>query len=378
MEKQGFQLSASHSSAHSQSYGSPRKTKGLDVNWHFLGKRLDDHGGKYPTVSLAGSTAVVIHNSAMGNSMWYWVGRLDEVKYEIYWNKGRHFAYGLHPSVALKENGLLVVVHRSQWRHELMYTLGKVNGDHMGGEYSIYDHIKWGKCQTYANGVDASVAINSSDSVVAVHVSREARIQCMVGEASSKSIRWSSPSPLGTGGNPRVAINDSNTVVIIYQSKSGIGIQCQVGIANGMSVFWGRCIEYANGLNGSVALTTYNHILIVRQWLRLDELSYGVAKIVLKDKKIMEESEDVEMCRNRKLSEHKIPKYGKGSSEFFWHPAISVNDQGRVLVVFASNGANGRALKYCLGNLNETEDTSQSSDSSSDEEQYLSTPSDEC
>ena len=368
MEKQGFQLSASYSSAHSQGYGSPRKTKGVDVNWHLHVKRLDEHGGKYPTVSLAGSTAVVVHNSAMGNSMWYWVGRLDEVTYEIYWAKGRHFAYGVYPSVALKDSGLLVEVHRSQWRHELMYTLGKVNGD----------SIKWGKCQTYANGVDASVAINSSDSVVAVHVSTEARVQYMVGEVSSKSIRWSLPSPLVTGRNPRVAINDSNTIVIIYQSNSGIGIHCQVGVANGMSIFWGRCIEYANGLNGSVALTAYNHIIIVRQWLRLDELSYGVAKIVLKDKEIVEEGEDVEMCRNRKLTEHKIPKYGKGSLEFFWHPAISVNDQGKVLVVFASNGANGRALKYCLDNLNETEDISQSSDSSSDEEQYLSSPSDEC
>lgn len=369
MEKKGLPLSVSHSSAHSQGYSSPRKTKGTDVNWHLLlPKRLDDHGGKYPTVSLASGIAVVIHNSNMGNSMWYWVGRLDEVTYEIFWGKGHHFAYGIHPSVALQDSGLLVEVHRSQWRHELMYTLGKVNGD----------RIKWGKCWTYANGADASVAINSSDTVVAVHVSREARIQYMTGEASSKSIRWSLPSPLGRGANPRVAINNSNTVVAIYQSNCGTGIQCQIGVANGMSISWGRSIEYANGLNGSVAITASNHILVVRQWVKLDELSYGVAKIVLNDKEILEEGEDMEICRNRKLTEHKTPKYGKESSEFFWHPAISVNDQGKVLVVFASNGANGRAIKYCLGNLNETEESSQSSDSSSDGEQYLSTPSDEC
>ena len=366
MQRLGSKPSASHSTAHSSTYGSTRKM-GPDVYLR-ESKRLDCYGGKYPSVCLNNSsTAVVVHNSSMGNSMWYWVGRLDEVTDEIFWTGGRHFDYGLSPSVALKDSGLVVEVHRSQWRHELKYTLGKVDGD----------YVKWGACQTYANGVDASVAANDSDTVVAVHVSNGTRIQCIVGEASSKSMRWGSSITLGSGSLPRVAINNNNTVVTVYQSPSQCSVQCQIGIVNRMLIHWGKCIDYANGLYSSVSLTAYDRMLTLRQGQWLDELLYGVAKVNPQAREIVEEG-NVEQCRNRKLKEHNIPKYCDKTSVFFWHPSISINDQGKILAVYASNSGHGRALWYHLGSLNESEDSDPSSYYGSDEEQYLSTPSDDC
>ena len=338
-------------------------------------RRLDDHGGKYPSVCLDnGGTAVAVHNSSMGNSMWYWVGRVDGVEKEIHWANGRHFDYGLYPSVALKDSGLVLEVHRSQWQHELKYRIGKVEGD----------FIKWRESRKYANGTDPSVSINGSDRVVAVHVSSErnrAHINCIVGRSSSKSIRWGSCNKLREGALPHVAINENDTVVLAYQSESHCIVQCQVGIANDTSVHWGKSIDYGKGLCASVSLTSYNRLLLLRQGLRLDELLYGVAQVDPHAKEIEEEG-DVEQCRHRKLTQHKIHRGGgNGKSKFFWHPSISINDQGIVLAVYASNDAYGRALWYCIGSLSESDNSGEATPPSyhgSDEEQYLSSPSDEC
>ena len=310
---------------------------------------------------------MVVHNSMMGNSIWYWVGRLDEVTEKMFWANGRHFQYGLYPCVALKDSGMVIEVHRSQWLHELKCTIGRVNGD----------FIKWGKCRTYANGVEASVAVNNSDTVVAIHVSNDTHIQCLVGEASPKSIQWGAINTLGTGTRPCVTINDSNTVVLVYQSQHSF--QCQIGVVNRMSVHWGRCIEYAKCLSGSVSLTASNCMLILRQGRWLDELVYGVAKVNQQEKNIEEES-DAEHCRNHKLARHKISKCSKEISKFFWHPSVSINDQGKILAIYSSvsTSQHGRQMWYQLGSLIESVDSDPPSYYGSDDEKYLSTPSDDC
>ena len=371
------QLSSSHSSSHSAQqvsgssyvYGgviSPHKVVEPDVHFE-ESERLGRYGGKHPSVSLNNSsTAVVVHNSMMGNSLWYWVGRLDEVTEQIFWASGRHFEYGLHPCVTLKDSGMVIEVHRSQWQHELKCTIGRVNGD----------FIKWSKCRTYANGVEASVAVNNSDTVVAVHVN-DTHIQCMVGEASSKSIQWGSSNTIGIGARPRVAINDSDTVVMVYQSRSKNSLQCQIGVVNKMSIHWGRSIEYAHGLSGSVSLTSSHRMLILRQGRWLDELVYGVAKVNQQEKNIEEES-DAERCRNHMLARHKVQRCNEEKSTFFWHPSVSINDQGKILVIYTSSSEHGRQMWYQLGSLTESEDSDPPSYYGSDDEQYLSTPSDDC
>ena len=372
------ELNSSHSSSHSAQqvssswyvYGgvsSPHKAVEPDV--HFGEReRLGCYGGKHSSVSLNNtSTAVVVHNSMMGNSIWYWVGRLDEVTEQIFWASGRHFEYGLYPCVTLKDSGMVIEVHRSQWQHELKCTIGRVNGD----------FIKWGKCRTYAKGVEASVAVNNSDTVVAVHVSNDTQIQCTVGEASSKSIQWGSINTLGTGVRPCVAINDSNTVVMAYQLRSKYSLHCQIGVVNRMSIHWGRDIEYAQCLNGSVSLTSSHRMLILRQGRWLDELVYGVAKVNQREKNIEEES-DAERCRNRMLTRHKVRRCNEEKSKFFWHPSVSINDQGKILAIYTSSSEHGRQMWYQLGSLTESEDSDPPSYYGSDDEQYLSTPSDDC
>ena len=350
----------------------PRKTVQPDFIRMKSRKRLDRHGGRYPSASLNNSgVAVVVHNSTMGNSMWYWVGRLDEVTEEIFWAAGHHFAYGISPNVAVKDSGLVVEVHRSQWRRELLYTLGKVNGD----------VIKWSKCRTYANGIDASIAVNNADAIVEAHVSKEGCISYMVGEISPKSIKWSAPNTLEAGAKPSVAINENNTVVLVYQSNSHCGLFCQVGIVNKMSMFWGSSFEYGSGLNGSVSLTSSDHILVMRQGGWLDELIYGAGKVDAQKREIIEEY-DSEICRYQKLMAHTMHTPSKStSSDTYWHPSVTLNDQGKVLTVYASDSSQGRAVWWQVGTLTlmDTEDDDEDPPIyyGSDDEQYLSTPPDD-
>lgn len=358
-------LSSSYSSV------SPRKAVQPDFLRMKSRKRLDRFGGRYPSASLnSNGVAVVVYNSAMGNSMWYGVGRMDEVREEIFWAPRHHFDYGVSPSVAVKDSGLVVEVHRSQWKRELLCRLGKVNGD----------FIKWTKCRTYTNGIDASIAVNNSDAVVEAHVSNGGHISYMVGEISSKSIKWSAPNALETGAKPSMAINDSNTVVMVYQSNSHCRQMCQVGIINKMSIYWGNCFEYGSGLNGSVSLTATSQLLIMRQGRWLDELLYGVAKVSSQKREIIEEC-NREVCRYQKLIEHTIRTPSTDTPlDTYWHPSVSMNDQGKVLAVYASDSSQGRAVWYQVGNLTimGTEDTEDPPDyTGSDDEQYLSTPPDD-
>lgn len=334
-------------------------------------ERLDRHGGRNPSVSLNNSNvAVVVHNSTMGNSMWYWVGRMDDVAEKIFWSDGRHFDYGISPDVTLKDSGLVVETHRAQCTHELKYTIGKVDGD----------LIKWGKPLTYANGTEASVAVNNSDTIIVeVHAADDKHIDYKVGEISAKSIQWSSSNAIGSGTAPRVAINDRNTVVVVYQSNSRCGVMCQIGVVNKMAIYWGRSIEYASGINGSVCLASNNRLVILRQGLWLDEVLYGVAKVNPQKREIVEEG-NVEKCRNRKICEHKVRQHaGKGLLDTYWHPSVSINNQGTVLAVYGGkNSKNGRMVWYQLGKIDEMEEEDDPQSYQSDNEQYLSTPSDEC
>jgi hypothetical protein len=335
-------------------------------------ERLDRHGGKNPSVSLNNSNvAVVVHNSSMGNSMWYWIGRMDDVAQKIFWSGGRHFDYGVSPSVTLKDSGLVVETHRSQCTHELKYTIGRVDGN----------FIKWGKPHTYANGIEASVAVNNSDTVIVeVHANDGKHIDYKVGEVSAKSIQWSSSNAIGSGTVPRVAINDNNTVVVVYQSISHCALMCQIGFVNQMTLYWGRSVEYASGINGSVCLAANNRLLILRQGLWLDEILYGVAKVNPQAREIVEEG-NIEKCRNRKLCEHKVPQHvDKGLSSAYWHPSVSINNQGKVLTVYGgTNSKKGRMLWYQVGKIDEMEDEDDPSTyHESDDEKYLSTPSEEC
>ena len=375
MEKSGTQWSVSSLSptrgfrVASEGYGGYKTLEPrLDMQKR---ERLDRYGGKNPSVSLNNNnTAVVVNTSSMGNSMWYWVGRMDDETEKILWADGRHFDYGVSPSVSLKDSGLVVEAHRSQWTHELKCTIGKVDGD----------FIEWGKPCTYANGTQASIVVNNSDTIVEVHVNDDRHIDYKVGEVSTRSIQWSSSSELGTGTAPHVAINDSNTVVVVYRSSSGHGLMCQIGVTNKMALYWGRSIEYASGLNGGVSLASNNRLVILRQGLWLDEVLYGVAKVSPRARELIEEG-NVEKCRSRRLCEHKVPKhFVKGSSNTYWHPSVSINNLGKVLTVYGGmNGKNGRVLWYQFGSIDEPEDEEDPpSYHGSDDEKYLSEPSDEC
>ena len=350
--------------------GGPYKTLEPELGMNKR-ERLDRYGGRSPSVSLNNNnTVVVVHNSSMGNSMWYWVGRVDDNTLEIAWSNGSHFDYGISPSVTLKDSGLVVETHRSQWAHELRYTIGKVDGD----------IIRWDSPLTYANGTEASIAVNNSDTVVEVHTDSNRHINYKVGELSPKSIQWSSSSALGSGTCPRIAINDNNTVVLVYQSTTTHGLMCQIGVANKMALYWGRSIDYASGLNGDVSLAANNRLVIIRQGLWLDEVLYGVAKANPPARQIIEEG-NAEMCRNRKLCEHQTPNYAiKDSSSTYWHPSICTNNEGKVLAVYGGmNSVHGRVLWYQVGRINEPEDEEDPpSYHGSDDEQYLSSPSDEC
>ena len=332
------------------------------------GVRLDRHGGKYPTVGLNnGGTVVAMHNSLMGNAMWYWVGRLEDekAKLNISWADGHHFDYGLYPCVALNDCGVVVEVHRSQWRQELRYRVGAVEGD----------LIQWGESSEYGKGSDPSIALDNEDRVVAVHVSSEGTLYCMLGHVNSsmKSIDWEGPTKFGPGAMPHVAINDKNAVIVVYQSppsETHCSVWCQVGFASNKSIIWGRSVEYESGLCATVSLNNSDIVLIARQGHRLDEVLYGIGRI---------DRDTRELVRLENASQCKLARCKSSGAKFFIHPSVSMSDRSAVVLIYASNDSSGRAVWYHTGvSQLETGASPPQSYVDSNDEEYLNSPSDEC
>ena len=359
---------------------STASTSRLETDVHFEDSvRLDRHGGKCPTVSLSSSgLVVVVHNSAMGNAMWYWLGRLDVAKRAVDWAPGRHFDYGLYPSVALNDSGVVVEVHRSQWSEELRYRLGRADVHR--------NIINWGNSEKYGVGADPSVALSSSNVVVAMHMSFEKGqwdLNYMVGKVniSSFSIRWGPLHKFGQGAKPCVAINDSNTVLLVHQSpplQAHCSVWYCVGYVNDTTIQWGKATEYGNGWCPSASLNAYDQAMIVRQSYRLSKLWYGVGRINPRTKELIEEEGPVSECRDRTLTQSES-RFGSGARSL-WHPSVSINNQGKVVSVHASNDTKGRALWYQVGTWNEPDHTGEESPpyyyGSDEEEQYLDSPDD--
>ena len=323
--------------------------------------RLDRHGGKYPVVSLSSSGLVVaVNNSVMGNAIWYWLGRLNIANKSVDWMSGRHFDYGVSPSVALSDGGVVVEVHRSQWNQELWYRSGRVDVQR--------NTIGWRECAKYANGNDPSVAVGCGNAVVSMHTRFENgqwNLYSVVGQITSSSleIRWWPPRIFGQGVKPSIAINDRNIVLLVYQSPP-TDPHCTtwycVGCKTDKAVQWGRNIEYGDGWNASASLNVYNQAIFVRQSYKLGKLLYGVGKINPGLKELVEEGPS-EICRNLTLVEYTRSEKDVRRASFFWHPSVSVNDQGKVVLVYASNDARGRALWHRVGSVDQPDDQGEAS-----------------
>lgn len=119
----------------------------------------------------------------------------------------------------------------------------------------------------------------------------------------------------------------------------------------------------------------------MRQGHHLDELLYGVGKLDSQKREIIDEC-DREKCRNHKIMRHVFHSPSKDLSPYYtyWHPSVTVNDHGKILIVYASDSSKGRAIWYQAGGLisMDTEDDEDPPNYyGSDNEQYLSTPPDD-
>lgn len=205
------------------------KVDGGKINWgesHYYDKGVE------PSVAITDDGLVIeVHKSqGLKHTLWYRVGNVEgnEIKWRN--NDSADYRSGVHPSVAVTNSGLVVEVHQSQDHETLWYHVGKVEGN----------EIKWennGESIEYEKGIHPSVAITNDGLVVEVHQSPNPSgapledapppntLWYRVGRVKSNGIIWvegdrSKSTQYDNGAYPSVAITNDRLVVEVHQSQS--------------------------------------------------------------------------------------------------------------------------------------------------------------
>jgi GH18 family chitinase len=176
------------------------------INWG--GSIYLDHGLK-PSVAITNDGLVVeVHETDGGDGrLWYHIGRVDGDNKIINWGEGTYLDHGLKPSVAITTDGLVVEAHETDGGDgTLWYHIGRVDGDNK--------IINWGGGTYLDNGLYPSVAITNDGLVIMVYHSQPTPtgiIVYNVGKVAGDKINWQNNGlptiilPLGV--YPKVACN---------------------------------------------------------------------------------------------------------------------------------------------------------------------------
>lgn len=206
------------------------KVDGGKINW---GESRYYDKGVEPSVAITDNGLVIeVHKSqGLKHTLWYRVGNVEGN--EIKWrndDKSAEYDSGVHPSVAITNSGLVVEVHQSQSHDTLWYGVGKVEGN----------EIKWENNREsieYEKGIHPSVAITNDGLVVEVHQSPNPSgapledasppntLWYRVGRVESNGLIWvegdqSKSTQYDSGAYPSVALTNDGLVVEVHQSQS--------------------------------------------------------------------------------------------------------------------------------------------------------------
>jgi hypothetical protein len=204
---------------------------GTELEWTGFGATSEDGKepdvGLHPSVALSDDgTVLEVHESPKGN-LWYWHGRITGNK--IAWSEERHKQWGVgtEPSVALRADGMIVAVHlRSK---DIRWTTGRLTST----------SVEWGKTESIpdASGAHPTVTLFGDTAVVVYEV--DGTLHYCVGRVQRDlSIQWTKPqSSYQSGQCPSVALADEQTLFEVHQGFKGEVWQ-MVGVVQDTEIRW--------------------------------------------------------------------------------------------------------------------------------------------
>ena len=191
------------------------------IGW---GESYEFGKGRAPDVALtdSGSVVVVYENAYGFYKSYYRVGTLDTEHKIIEWAKeAQLYGSGLELSVAMKDDGTILEVHRSPFLFRLRLTVGRLKVDNQGNTLGTID---WRGPKTYGHGYYPYVSLNGEGKVVEVHQSlffRRLAYQTAIIYEEENTFQWSHcPHPYNIGWAPVVALNDHNKVIECHETNS--------------------------------------------------------------------------------------------------------------------------------------------------------------
>ena len=140
----------------------------------------------------------------------------------IEWAKeAQLYGSGIELSVAMKDDGTVIEVHRSALLFRLQLTVGRLKVDDQGNSLG---KIQWRGPRTYGHGYYPYVSLNGEGKVVEVHQSlffRRLIYRTGIAYKEENAFQWThSQQPYNLGWAPVVALNDHNKVIECHETNS--------------------------------------------------------------------------------------------------------------------------------------------------------------
>ena len=237
----------------------------------------------------------------------------------IFFGLGIQFDEGKHSHIAVTKSGLIIEVHKSQYRDKLWYRLGNV----------IETTIKWAqKNVSYDSGVHPNLAINNRGNIVEVHESEwNSGLWYRIGTYDEQNIYLNSSKKFDVGYKPSISMNDYNIIVETHEKNTrGNTVVFKMGILNNDEIEWSFSEVKENGKNPSISINNQNNFIIVTE--NDGFLNYQVGKT----------TNNLPLISNIRKTEFQI-NWGnlEKSSEKGKEPSITLTDDGFVILVYQIN-----------------------------------------
>ncbi len=229
------------------------------------------------------------------------------------------FDEGKQSRIAVTKSGLVIEVHKSQYRDKLWYRLGTM----------IETTIKWAqKSVNYDSGVHPTIAMNNMGSIVEVHESEwNGGLWYRSGFYNEQNIYLNRSFKFDKGYNPSISINDSNIIVETHQKNTkGNSVVFKLGILNNDEIEWKISDVKENGKNPSISINNQNNFILVTE--NDGFLSCQVGMVMNK----------LPLKSNISKTEFQI-KWGdiERSSERGKEPSVTLTDEDYVILVYQIN-----------------------------------------
>jgi hypothetical protein len=252
--------------------------------------------GATPSVAMtSGGLVVEVHRSQNNDGLWYRVGQADGPSRTIAWGDSHQYdPGGQYPYVAINGSGLVVEVHQTTKTEGVdfpvtytycWYRVGKVD--------ATARTIAWGDSDQFlSNGQDSSpaIALTEDGSVVAVHVYQPPAVgdplalSYQVGRvnAETRTIAFTTSTVYDTGMDPSVSINRSGTIIEVHSSPTKTGLWYHVGQldASALTVSWSGSKQYDDGDTPWASIDASGNVVEVHQSQNNDGLWYHVGRLM--------------------------------------------------------------------------------------------------